>query len=445
MLVFGAGVTSGYLARPDLTDTMFILDNDGAVIGYRSGDWAFQSEDGDYFSVGRRDRQVKLRGFRIELGEVEARVASFPEVRVAVCVVESPGSGGIEILTCFIESRREFDAVMFRAVREHVRQALPDYMVPARFRQVGALPVTANGKLDTGKLQSAVVADRGDADVQRVHVATRQLDDGHSGRRATVLVFDYPGRRREARLTSLFGRLSDLCTPIEVVPAPSSDSSSAHAFVESAVEATRDADAVLAVGFCNGCGLAWESVVALRDCGYPKSSLGLLLVDAKVASDESVTEALDNTVGQIPSPQTSGVIRRLVAELRSSRPTATSWQKRVRDDLTGLLSESLLCDPSDDVVAQLSRTYFRYLDFVLASRSSVQSAFSGDVEYVCSSGFTLDTSAWLQTSATPVRRLDVPRVDLLGSDALFDVIGAAVARLSGRRSGAAESSRSDSR
>ncbi len=142
--VGGAGLARGYLGRPELTAERFVPDpfsgSNGARL-YRSGDLARWRPDGDLEYLGRIDQQVKVRGFRIELGEIEAALAGHPGVREAAVLQGDDGR-----LTGYVVPReappRPAD------LRSHLEERLPDYMIPAGFVLLAALPLTANGKLD---------------------------------------------------------------------------------------------------------------------------------------------------------------------------------------------------------------------------------------------------------------------------------------------------------
>lgn len=119
---------------------------------YRTGDLASYRSDGLLEYVGRIDHQVKVRGYRIELGEIEARLIDDPAVREAV-VIDIDGPGGKQLAGYLVSNgevvaTEEQRSALRRHLREQLRAALPDYMVPAYLTWLDALPLTPNGKLD---------------------------------------------------------------------------------------------------------------------------------------------------------------------------------------------------------------------------------------------------------------------------------------------------------
>lgn len=150
--VSGAGVARGYLRRPELTRIRFLANTLNPETGdrmYRSGDLARRLPDGEIEYLGRADHQVKIRGFRIELGEIEAALNAHPGVRESV-VVPSGHKGPDKHLAAYVVSGPERPSV--DALRRHLAQTLPDYMLPAQFIFLEGLPLTVNGKVDTGAL-----------------------------------------------------------------------------------------------------------------------------------------------------------------------------------------------------------------------------------------------------------------------------------------------------
>ncbi len=147
----GAGVARGYLHRPDLTAERFVPAADGGRL-YRSGDLGRRRPDGSLEFIGRVDFQVKVRGYRIELGEIEAVLGEHPAVRSAVVAARQDGEEGDG---AFAEKRlvayvvpRGAAAGLVSALRAHLAERLPDYMVPAAFVFLDALPMAATGKVD---------------------------------------------------------------------------------------------------------------------------------------------------------------------------------------------------------------------------------------------------------------------------------------------------------
>ncbi len=154
LVIGGAGVAGGYLNRPDLTAQRFVPDRFGATPDrrvYRTGDLARRRADGRLEFLGRLDHQVKLRGFRIELGEIEAVLAAHPSVREAVAVVRIDATGdSVLVAYCVLSQRTDDNAIS--VLRAHARLVLPDFMVPARFVVLDAMPLSVSGKVDRAAL-----------------------------------------------------------------------------------------------------------------------------------------------------------------------------------------------------------------------------------------------------------------------------------------------------
>ncbi len=148
----GAGLARGYLRRPGLTAERFVPDGLSGVPGarlYRTGDRARYLPDGRLDFLGRLDRQVKLRGYRIELGEIEAVLRQHPSV-AACAVVRWEAEPGSERLVAYVVGREAAPSVS--ALRGYLGDRLPQFMVPAAFEVVEALPRTPSGKVDVSRL-----------------------------------------------------------------------------------------------------------------------------------------------------------------------------------------------------------------------------------------------------------------------------------------------------
>lgn len=153
MYVGGVGVARGYLNRPDLTAARFVANPFGAGRLYRTGDLARWLPDGQIDFLGRIDHQVKVRGFRIEPGEIETVLCQHPAVETGVVIVREDIPGQ-KRLVAYVVPRRGItpSALPIGMLRQHMQQQVPDYMVPAAFVILEALPRTPNDKLDRAAL-----------------------------------------------------------------------------------------------------------------------------------------------------------------------------------------------------------------------------------------------------------------------------------------------------
>ncbi|MEG4425925.1 MULTISPECIES: amino acid adenylation domain-containing protein [unclassified Microcoleus] len=151
--VGGAGVARGYLNQPELTADRFISNpfNDSLKARlYKSGDLARYLPNGDIEYLGRIDHQVKVRGFRIELGEIEAALGQHPDVAQAVVVVREDVPGDKRLVAYIIanSTAQNKPSILIHELRCLLKEKLPEYMVPAAFVTLEALPLTNNGKVD---------------------------------------------------------------------------------------------------------------------------------------------------------------------------------------------------------------------------------------------------------------------------------------------------------
>jgi len=147
LYIGGDGLARGYLNRPELTAEKFIAHPFAAGKRlYRTGDLARYLGSGDIEFVGRIDQQVKIRGYRIELGEIEAVLEEQAGVRQAVVVAREGGGGEKRLVAYYVAEPGQ--EVSGRELRRALKEKLAEYMIPAGFVKLGALPLTANGKVD---------------------------------------------------------------------------------------------------------------------------------------------------------------------------------------------------------------------------------------------------------------------------------------------------------
>ncbi|MFI5587249.1 amino acid adenylation domain-containing protein [Amycolatopsis sp. NPDC051758] len=152
LYIGGVGVARGYLNRPDLTAEKFLPDPFSPRPGdrfYRTGDLARLLPDGNLEFLGRTDNQVKIRGYRVEFGEIEARLLLHPGVR-DVCVAARPGRRGEKRLVGYVVP--DGSAPADGELRRFLADTLPEYMIPAVFVTMDALPLSNGGKVDRARL-----------------------------------------------------------------------------------------------------------------------------------------------------------------------------------------------------------------------------------------------------------------------------------------------------
>lgn len=160
----GICLARGYLSRPDLTAERFIpnpfkhneistieQESDFSLLPsgdrlYKTGDLARYLPDGNIEYIGRIDGQVKIRGFRIELGEIETALAKHPAIKQAVVLAREDEPGDKRLVAYLAVNPQE--QLTIADLRVQLQGQLPDYMVPAVFVTVEAMPKTPSGKID---------------------------------------------------------------------------------------------------------------------------------------------------------------------------------------------------------------------------------------------------------------------------------------------------------
>jgi acyl-CoA synthetase (AMP-forming)/AMP-acid ligase II/acyl carrier protein len=136
-LTVRGAIFDGYTGYdPRSADGWFVT---GDVVG-RKG------EDGPLFIRGRADNMVKIRGFRVEPGEIEAVLLRHPQVRDAIIEAQER-SAGPELVAHVVADAPQSE------LRDYVADALPVYMVPARWQILDSFPLLENGKVDRQSLR----------------------------------------------------------------------------------------------------------------------------------------------------------------------------------------------------------------------------------------------------------------------------------------------------
>ncbi|RBL90699.1 non-ribosomal peptide synthetase [Chitinophaga flava] len=145
LYIGGAGVARGYLNRPELTAARFLASpfQEGERL-YRTGDLARWYHDGNIEYQGRIDDQVKIRGFRIELGEIENAIQGSGVVGNSVVLAKTVGTGDKQLVAYVVPG----DNYSKEAVVSHLKDLLPEYMIPSIWVVMENIPLTSNGKVN---------------------------------------------------------------------------------------------------------------------------------------------------------------------------------------------------------------------------------------------------------------------------------------------------------
>lgn len=156
----GVGVAEGYRNDKTKTDSAFFNHPEFGRL-YKTGDFGVMTANGYVEFLGRRDQQVKIRGYRIELGEIENQMQDFESV-TNVAVIDFDDSDGKKYLCAYIVSAQKINPA---DIKEHLKEKLPDYMIPSFIMQIESIPYSANGKVnkkalpqpDLGKIERQLI------------------------------------------------------------------------------------------------------------------------------------------------------------------------------------------------------------------------------------------------------------------------------------------------
>lgn len=143
--VSGESLADGYYHDPEKTEQTFVVRNGERI--YRTGDIGYFGNDGLLYFVGRKDFQIKHMGHRIELGEVENAIAQIAGVQRACCIFDKNHN----CVYGFYQGEPSASEV-----RKELKQKVPSYMVPNKWRKVEAFALSAHGKIDRNALRLSV-------------------------------------------------------------------------------------------------------------------------------------------------------------------------------------------------------------------------------------------------------------------------------------------------
>ncbi|MBF0102753.1 MAG: amino acid adenylation domain-containing protein [Desulfobacterales bacterium] len=153
--ISGMGVARGYIHQPELNKKHFSCHPYHQEIRmYRTGDIGRWLEDGNIEFLGRMDKQIKLRGYRIEPDEIEHAIKQIQGIKDAVVcpIVEEHEEANNMELVAFVTG----DSTLYpNGIKKHLKNDLPEYMIPSHIVMLDVLPLTPNRKIDKKQLISS--------------------------------------------------------------------------------------------------------------------------------------------------------------------------------------------------------------------------------------------------------------------------------------------------
>lgn len=154
LLISGPAVMQGYWKRPEANEKAFWVDDHGTK-WYKTGDLVDVNEQGEYLFLGRKDRMVKRRGYRIELDEVENAMRKHAAIEGSA-VVASKGADDNVLIIAFFKLFPGKEAPDALELKTHCMEYVPSYMLPDKFLEIEAIPMTSTQKVNYQQLLLSV-------------------------------------------------------------------------------------------------------------------------------------------------------------------------------------------------------------------------------------------------------------------------------------------------
>lgn len=158
--ISGAGVSAGYLNRPDETRNKFVQCDPSILstansprsqrVYYRTGDMGRLLQDGSLQVFGRMagDNQVKVRGQRVELDEIAIVIVETADGAISNAAVSYRSDPDLLVAIVVYSDIAPGDERTTFTQKLKTRLPLPGYMSPSHYVAVDAIPMTINGKQD---------------------------------------------------------------------------------------------------------------------------------------------------------------------------------------------------------------------------------------------------------------------------------------------------------
>lgn len=163
LYIGGAGVTNGYINRPELTKEKFLknpVERSKEEICYRTGDLVKLLPNGELLFIDRIDLQIKLRGHRVEVGEIEQQIL------LNNCIIEAlvnvyTDELGVDRLIAYLVLQDEVQkgwGDLIKNLKLELEKKLPSYMIPWAYVELGEIPLLPSGKINRNSLPKPIIA-----------------------------------------------------------------------------------------------------------------------------------------------------------------------------------------------------------------------------------------------------------------------------------------------
>lgn len=147
LLLGGHLLTPHYWKNPEKDREAFI-EIDGNRY-YKTGDWCERDENQNYFYINRIDFQTKINGYRVELSEIEHFANQICKQGICIALaVRDENENDIIILVS------DDDSVNTETIANHLKNNIPNYMMPSKIVKMTSFPYTSSGKVDRKMLKN---------------------------------------------------------------------------------------------------------------------------------------------------------------------------------------------------------------------------------------------------------------------------------------------------
>lgn len=159
LYIGGKCVATGYLNRPELTESAFIKSPFRSnEILYKTGDLVQYLPDSNIAFVGRIDQQVKIRGYRIEPAEIEKTILTLNNIQHCVVLANKDKEGQLDLVAYLsLKESVTSNSKFTHKIRQDLKNILPNYMQPSLFMIVEQWPLNKNGKIDISGLPKPTI------------------------------------------------------------------------------------------------------------------------------------------------------------------------------------------------------------------------------------------------------------------------------------------------